>query len=125
MKIPFSHALLPPIPALEIRLVNPITGQRSTYQHAFLDTGSDVTLFPIDLLEHLEIAPTREERVYGMWGGEQLVPVYKVDVVVGDYLLRDITVVGYLGEDTLIGRNVTNQLRLLLDGPDESVELLT
>ncbi|MBX2999131.1 MAG: hypothetical protein KF893_11525 [Caldilineaceae bacterium] len=124
MKTPFSYSLQPPIPALEIRLVNPVTGMRSTYRHALLDTGADVTIIPISLLDQIKAESNFETTVYGLWGGQEAVPIYNIDIVIGAYLLAGILVIGSKESEILLGRNVTNQLRLLLNGPAETVDLL-
>jgi predicted aspartyl protease len=124
MKTPFSFALNPPIPALEIRLLNPVTGKQSAYQHAYIDTGSDSTVVSIDLLAQIQAAANREEIVYGLWGGQQSVPLYNIDILIDTYRLENVVVIGSEEPEILLGRNVTNQLRLLLDGPTETVELL-
>lgn len=124
MKTPFSHALQPPIPALEVRLVNPVTGRRSSYQHALLDTGADVTIIPISLLDQISAESNFETTVYGLWGGQEAVPVYNIDILLDAHLLEGVVVIGSQASEILLGRNITNQLRLLLDGPAETVELM-
>jgi predicted aspartyl protease len=125
MRVPFSHALYPPAPALEVRLLNPVSGQRTSYQHAILDTGSDTTVVPIDLLDFLEVKSFRQQRVLGLWGGEAMVDLYYVNFEISGSLFTRIEAIGSDTEsEILIGRNLSNQLRLLLDGPDQTVKLL-
>ncbi|MBI1298693.1 hypothetical protein GC175_27480 [bacterium] len=124
MKTPFSYTLQPPIPAVEIRLVNPVTGKRSTYHHALLDTGADVTIIPVSLLDQIKAESNLETTVYGLWGGQQAVPIYNIDILISAHLLVGVLVIGSQESEILLGRNVTNQLRLLLDGPAETVELV-
>lgn len=124
MTTPFSHAVFPPIPALEIRLANPAGKYRSGYLHAFLDTGADTTVAPIELLDQLGIRPSRWDVVYGLWGGQEQVPIFTVDIEVGSAKFLSVDVIGHYEDYILIGRNLSNQLRLLLDGPAETVELV-
>jgi predicted aspartyl protease len=124
MRVPFSHALYPPAPALEVRLLNPVSGERTPYQHAILDTGSDTTIVPVELLYFLEVKSFRQQRVLGLWGGEAMVDLYYVNFEISGSLFTRIEVIGSDTEsEILIGRNLCNQLRLLLDGPDQTVEL--
>jgi hypothetical protein len=52
------------------------------------------------------------------WGERRAVFLYLVDLQIGELTLPGIYVVGdELGEEIVLGRNVLNQLRLLLDGP--------
>lgn len=126
MRIPFHPALYPPAPALEIRLVNPSTGVHSVYYHAILDTGADMTIIPTTMLTALRLSPMRSESVSGLWGSHSVTKVYLVDIEIGGRLLSDIEVLSNSREkQILIGRDVSNQLRLLLDGLDLSTEILT
>lgn len=112
MRIPFHPALYPPAPALEIRLVNPSTGVQ--------------TIIPTTMLTALRLSPMRSESVSGLWGGHSVTKVYLVDIEIGGRLLSDIEVLSNSREkQILIGRDVSNQLRLLLDGLDLSTEILT
>lgn len=125
MRVPFSHAIYPPGPALEVRLLHPVSGKRSSYQHAVLDTGSDTTVVPTSLLFSLDVKSFRQQRVLGLWGGEAMVALYYVNFEINGRLFTKIEVVGSDSEpEILIGRNLSNQLRLLLDGPAETVELM-
>lgn len=126
MRIPFHPAIYPPAPALEIRLINPATRIHSAYYHAILDTGSDITLVPTKMLTALRLSSLRSEAVSGLWGGHSMAKVYLVDIEVAGRLLRGVEVLSNPKEkEILIGRDVSNHLRLLLDGPDLSTEILT
>jgi predicted aspartyl protease len=125
MRIPYNHALYPPAPALEIRLINPLSGQKSVLFHAVLDTGADTTVVPTKLLKQLGLHPLRKEQVRGLWGGYGVVQVFVVDFEMDGRLLDGIEVLGTPEErQILIGRNLSNQLRLYLDGPEQTVELM-
>jgi hypothetical protein len=124
MATPYSHVFFPAVPALEIRFAEPSTGKRTQLLHAPLDTGSDSTVAPLTLLRGLGAHPTRREQVRSLWGGYRMVRLYKVALIVADIHIPDLEVVGSDDNDLLLGRDVLNQLRLLLDGPAETVELL-
>lgn len=125
MRVPFSHALYPPAPALEVRLLNPISRQRTSYQHAILDTGSDITVVPGNLIYFLEVKSFRQQQVLGLWGGKAMVDLYYVNFEIDGSLFTRIEVIGSDAEsEILIGRNLSNQLRLLLDGPAQTVEVV-
>lgn len=126
MRIPFHPAIYPPAPALEIRLINPATKTYSIYYPAILDTGSDITLIPSKMLAALRLSSLRSESVSGLWGGHSTAKVYLVDIEVAGRLLGGVEVLSNPKEkEILIGRDVSNHLRLLLDGPDLSTEILT
>lgn len=63
--------------------------------------------------------------ISSQWGEGRRVWLYLVNIQIGEILISDIEVVGdELSDEIIIGRDALNQLRLLLDGPDESVEIL-
>jgi len=52
------------------------------------------------------------------WGERRSVFLYVVDLKIGKLTLPGVYVVGdELGDETVLGRNVLNELRLLLDWP--------
>jgi hypothetical protein len=53
-----------------------------------------------------------------------MVRLYRVDLEIAHIKMADLEVVASAEGDLLLGRNITNQLRLLLDGPTETFELL-
>lgn len=124
MSTPYSHVFFPPIPALEIRFVEPSTGKRTQLLHAPVDTGSDSTVAPLALLKQIGANPTRREQVRGLWGGVGMVRLYKVDLLIADIVISDLEIIASEDGDLLLGRDVINQHRLLLDGPAETAELL-
>jgi predicted aspartyl protease len=126
MRTPFSFALFPPAPALEVRLRNPLTAQQTSPHLAVLDTGADISIVPLAILTGINARPLRKERVRGLWGGVGVVYLFNIDIEVNERLLEGVQVVGSDQEESiLLGRNLSNHLRLLIDGPDQSVELLT
>jgi predicted aspartyl protease len=126
MRTPFSFALFPPAPALEVRFINPLTTQQTSLHLAVLDTGADISIVPLGVLDSIQARPLRKERVRGLWGGVGVVSLFNVDIEVNGRLLEGIQVLGSEQEESiLLGRNLSNRLRLLLDGPEQSVELLT
>ena len=59
------------------------------------------------------------------WGERRRVILYLVDIRVGSLTLPGLEVVGDdLGNEILLGRDVLNRLRLLLDGPAEISKLI-
>jgi predicted aspartyl protease len=84
-----------------------------------IDTGADVTLIPRQVIErlHLEITSARHYELVGFDGSTSLAQVVHVDLVFlgrtfrGQFLLIE-------GEWGILGRNVLNAVKLLLDGPN-------
>ena len=66
-----------------------------------------------------------EAGLRSQWGERRSVFLYLVDLMIGELTLSGIYVVGdELGDETVLGRNVMNRLRLVLDGPHEVMTLL-
>ncbi|MFQ5340263.1 MAG: hypothetical protein ACE5F6_01820 [Anaerolineae bacterium] len=66
-----------------------------------------------------------EAGLRSQWGERRTVFLYLVDLQIGEVVLPGVYVVGdELGEETVLGRNVLNQLRVLLDGPAALTQLL-
>lgn len=59
-----------------------------------------------------------------MLGEARDVELYEVDLYVGDWLLPGVIVVSNERmPEVLLGRNVLNELALLLDGPSQTAEV--
>ena len=127
MSTSFPHRKdhFPPIPALVIGLRagwRPVTGCAA----AVIDTGADITLVPLALLEQIGAPEMDEVRLRSHWGETTVVTTYLIDIQLGADTLPGIEVVGDMhGATVLLGRNVINRLLLLIDGPHQSTDLLT
>jgi len=105
------------VPACELRLTVRATGQSVTVQ-AIIDTGADGTLVPIAFLNRVGARRVFETGLRSQWGERRRVFLYLADIHVGPVVLPGMYVVGdEVGQETILGRNVLNHLRLLLDGP--------
>ena len=125
MTFPCAAAYSPPFPALEVILSTPTEGLATGTLSALVDTGSDATFVPLAYLIQIGATETVEMWARSHWGERRRVLLYLVDIRVGDLTLPGIEVVGDdLGDEILLGRDVLNRLRLLLDGPAEVSELI-
>jgi predicted aspartyl protease len=87
---------------------------------ALLDTGSDGSLVPIAYLEEILAPPMADTHIRSHWGEWRAVQLFAVDIELGNLRLPSVFVVGdEQGHEIVLGRNVLNRLRLLLDGPAE------
>jgi predicted aspartyl protease len=121
---PYDSTYDPPIPVYEITLMAPAADRRVELS-AIVDTGADGTIVPIRYLQRIEARRAFEASMRSQWGERRTVFLYLVDLVVGGLTLSGVYVVGdELGHETVLGRNVLNRLRLLLDGPQSVLTLL-
>jgi predicted aspartyl protease len=114
----------PPMPAFEIRLGYPEESLRLGPLVAIVDTGADGTLVPQTWLDEINAPLVDEVRLCSHWGEWRVGRVFAVDLGIGALRLPGIEVVSdEIGDEVILGRNVLNRLRLLLDGPRSCTEV--
>ncbi|PKO22065.1 MAG: hypothetical protein CVU38_11390 [Chloroflexi bacterium HGW-Chloroflexi-1] len=107
----------PALPVCLVTLSTPLTDFRVECT-AVIDTGADGTIVPIRYLRQIGARRAFEVGLRSQWGERRTVFLHPVDVAIGDLALPGVYVVGDdIGEEVVLGRNVLNKLRLLLDGP--------
>ena len=116
--------LNPPAPFVYVRLRNPLSGQELRDVPAQVDSAADRTLLPAAIVQTLGLPQIRTMNI-GVAGGEvQVLPVHPVTVAVHDFPGETIEVVSSAGEDwILLGRDILNAHRSLLDGPQLALEI--
>jgi len=93
---------------------------------SIIDTGADITIVPREYLMRLDAPVVASGYLRSPWGGRSSVKIYEVNVRVGEHDLYDVEVAGEPGgREVLLGRNLLNQLDLRLDGPNETVIVLS
>ena len=120
----YSHTYYPPAPVLEVNFVTIAEMRRTSTLSALVDTGADGTIVPIEYLENIRAPFVGEMFIRTQWGDAHPVSLYKVDIQIGDITLPGIDVVGdELSNEVIIGRDILNRLRVLLDGPQKMIEV--
>ncbi len=115
---PFNDEHSIPFPQLPVVIQNGLEGAKTEAKNAMIDTGSDATFVPLNLLQDINAFAYRDARTRSHWGEFRIVEQYLVDVIVGDLALLGILVVADDRNDEIIlGRDVLNKLRFELDGP--------
>lgn len=106
-----------PAPVLNIKLINPITGQELE-RLGKIDSGADLLVIPLDAIEKLKLEQRGIEWVsaYDRDLPPREVPAYYVDIEIANFTFRNMRGIVALRDDVLIGRNVMNKLRITLDG---------
>ena len=120
----YTTALNPPAPVVNVTIVCPATGRRLETQPAQIDTGADCTVLPGPLVTALGLVEDGRLQLQGFMGKVVELPVFLVDVHVHD--LPAVTVRAVLGENDrliILGRDVLNSHRLVLDGPGLALEV--
>lgn len=121
---PYDSAYDPPAPVCEITLTVASTGRRTSI-FAMIDTGADATLVPVSYLNQIAARRVFEASLRSQWGERRRVYLYLVDLQVAGLNLPGVYVVGdEMGDEAVLGRDVLNRLRLLLDGKKQLTQLL-
>jgi hypothetical protein len=124
MSTPYSSDYSPPAPAFNIRLAAPQGLPQFNSVVAIIDTGSDGTLIPTNLLEQVEAIDIGSAILHGVLGESREVHLYEVDLHVESLMIPSITAIGDdFGSEIILGRNVLNKLILLLDGQHTKTDL--
>jgi predicted aspartyl protease len=107
----------PPAPVAYVTLRNPATGAWLSDVPMLIDTGADATLLPISAVEQLGIYIEDSDFEVQVFDGElKRLKLAKLELYVlgkkfvGEYLLVDRPI-------GILGRNILNNIRILLDGP--------
>lgn len=114
---PYDQTYDPAAPVCRISLYVPATGQRVNVD-AIIDTGADATIVPVRYLRQIAARRTFEATMRSQWGERRRVYLYLVDLQLETLTLPGIYVVGDdQGEEIILGRDLLNRLRIILDGP--------
>jgi hypothetical protein len=124
---PYSSHVFPPTPIIRLRLAVPGETPQSEERQAIIDTGSDFTIVPLDLLLDIDAPESRWAYLRGLWSKPRQVMLYLVDLHLDIGLLAGIEVASVDDDEepeVILGRNVLNSLVLLLDGPRRQTDVL-
>jgi hypothetical protein len=120
----YVQQLQPPAPFVQVRLRNPVSGDELNDVPAQLDTAADRTLIPETLVETLALPQLGTLMIGGVGGVQQAMPTYPLLLAVHNLPPQTIEVVASPGESwVLLGRDVLNVYRVLLDGPQLATEI--
>ena len=132
MSTKYSPAKTPPAPILSVSLSRPGESPPTQTRPALIDTGGDFTTVPANWLLHIDAPEVRWAYLRGLWSEQRPVTLYLVDLHLDTGILPGVEVVGIDEDDIeteddreiVLGRNILNQLILLLDGPSQQTDVL-
>ncbi len=125
MKASYDTSQLPPAPFLPVRLTSLAEHSESITVQAKLDTGADLTAIPDALIERLHLMPASEIEVEGYDGRRATLRAYDVNLQIDQLSVAGLLVIGFAEDYVLLGRDVLNRLRVLLDDPALTTEVFT
>ncbi len=123
MKVEYNRSSDPPAPFLDITVFDPAHPSVRQTTPAKVDSAADITALPASLVQALALTQTHWLKVAGYDNQEAQIAVYDAAVEIAHVRAR-IEVIAIPEDYALLGRDVLNQLRLLLDGPSLTLEIL-
>jgi predicted aspartyl protease len=122
-KLKYDSQYLPPAPVVTIQLTTQETNLSTAQLAALIDTGADVSFAPLDVLESIQAGIGKVHLARTLWGERQTFSSYIVDIQMNGLVLPGMVVLGYDGDEVILGRDILNKLWLELDGPAQTVEV--
>lgn len=124
MKQLYNQGYFPPVPVVQVRFSTPEWNLFTNPIEAIIDTGADGTFVPIRYLREIQASVEGNTYVRSQWGERRQANLYLVDIEVATLTLPGIWVVeDNQSEEIILGRNVLNHLRILLNGPSMVAEV--
>lgn len=132
MSIEYNREKFPSAPVLPVRLSQPGGSSQTNTMPTLIDTGGDFTTIPLNWLLQIDAPEVRWAYLRGLWSEQRPVTLYLVDLHFEKGVLPGIEAVAINEDDIeadddneiVLGRNVLNQLVLLLDGPNQQTDIL-
>lgn len=120
----YAPELTPPAPVVNVTIVCPATGTRLEGQPAQIDTGADRSVLPGRTVAALGLVEDGRLQFQGFAGGIVELPVFLVDIHVHGFPAVSVrAALGEHGPLVLLGRDLLNSYRLVLDGPQQVLEI--
>ncbi len=124
MRYNYNRQLTPPAPFVHVRAVAPASGSAVEQIAAQLDSAADRSVIPWSIVEVLQLPQLDELPALGFGGYLVSVPTFLVELTVGS--LTPVIVEAFASREepyVLLGRDVLNHFRILLDGPNLVLEM--
>ncbi len=122
---PYDATFEPPAAVLDIKIVNPfVQGQPSTSGRGLIDSGAFKSVIPQAWANKIGLLPITEIVTKGYDGKEQKQPASIANIAVNGRVFEYVEVLLVKRQTALIGRDLLNQLKLTLDGPNLEFEII-
>ena len=114
----YNQQIAPPAPFVHVTVRPPERGTAVSDLPALLDTAADITVIPARVAEELQLIPLDEVPNGGFDGRVSWVSTFLVQLALRQSTPKVIRVVASRDEPyVLLGRDVLNDYRAILDGP--------
>lgn len=126
MAFDYDTSYVPSAPVVEIEIDGYDKEIGKQRLRVMIDSGADVTLIPLFILETVGATYKETRWMRGVTGERIEVDLYLTGLEIGTQLINGVAVVGTPATmDAVIGRDVLNQLVITLDGPGETAAVHT
>ena len=120
----YNQQITPPAPFVHVSIRPPERGIAVSDLPALLDTAADITVIPARVAEELHLIPLDETPIGGFDGRLSWVSTFLVQLELRHSTPRVIRAVASRDEPyVLLGRDVLNDHRVVLDGPGLRLEI--
>jgi len=121
--IPYNQQTDPPAPFISVTITNPLQRRKHVTLPALLDTGSDLTAIPADLVDRLQLYSTGRIFLEDVKGETFPFFTYTVRLTLDKIIISSLKVMSTDLEHVILGRDVLNRFYLHLNGPDLTFDL--
>ena len=120
----YSRSVEPPAPFVHVTIRNPAPSQSIADVPALLDSAADRSVIPATIVEQLELVQIDEVPIMGFGGHLKMSPTYLAEFSIRQLDAVTVEVIADSDEPyVILGRDVLNSFRVLLDGPNLVVEI--
>lgn len=120
----YNQQVSPPAPFVHVTVRGPLGGRAVSDIPAQLDTAADLTVLPSRIVDELGLLEHDQIETLGFDGHVACLPTYLIQIQVHQFAPKAIEVLASRDEPhVLLGRDVLNAYRLVLDGPGLVLEL--
>ncbi len=124
MRFRYVEQLDPPAPFVQVTLRCPTTGTRAVNLPAQVDSAADRTVLPGSVVAALGLVEDGRAHFQGFAGEVVELPLFLIEVQVHDLpAVFTRAVLGPAEPHILLGRDVLNRHRTVLDGPQLLVDI--
>ena len=118
----YSTNYYPPAPVIKIQISSAEKVVKLEYL-GLLDTGADISVIPNHLVKDLKLKPRGEIDAQGYNGEIIRKRFYNANIFLEERSFENVPVISSPVEGMLVGRNMLNQLTILLEGKKLSFQI--
>lgn len=120
----YDTAYEPPAPILELTVRKTGRSPAEVIVLALVDSGADATMIPITALQTIKARYVETRQMRGVTGMAYPVDLYSITVQIGPHTIPAVRAIAAAPDgETIVGRDVLNQLVVTLDGPAGVTEI--